>query len=109
MNICFLSGRFPFNTGSYFSIILDPSHHGLARPQVADGGDGLQICRVAANTVNNSRGKLTRGGHLAWGLGEGLTNHHKTNLLQNVTEGIGMHVAQDRDQLQALLSTIMKL
>jgi hypothetical protein len=25
-----------------------PCHHGMARPQVADGGDGLQIWRVAA-------------------------------------------------------------
>jgi hypothetical protein len=24
-----------------------PCHHGMARPQVADGGDGLQIWRVA--------------------------------------------------------------
>jgi hypothetical protein len=25
-----------------------PCHHGMERPQVADGGDGLQICSVAA-------------------------------------------------------------
>jgi hypothetical protein len=29
-----------------------PCHHGMARPQVADGGDGLQIRRVAANIFN---------------------------------------------------------
>jgi hypothetical protein len=29
-----------------------PCHHGTARPQVADGGDGLQIWRVAANILN---------------------------------------------------------
>jgi hypothetical protein len=29
-----------------------PCHHGMARPQVADGGDGLQIWRVAANILN---------------------------------------------------------
>jgi hypothetical protein len=29
-----------------------PFHHGMARPQVADAGDGLQIWRVAANIVN---------------------------------------------------------
>jgi hypothetical protein len=29
-----------------------PFHHGMARPQVADGGDGLQIRRVAANILN---------------------------------------------------------
>jgi predicted nuclease with TOPRIM domain len=27
-------------------------HHCMARPQVADGGDGLQIWRVAANVLN---------------------------------------------------------
>jgi hypothetical protein len=26
-------------------------HHGMARPRVADGGDGLQIWRVAANIL----------------------------------------------------------
>jgi hypothetical protein len=26
-----------------------PCHHGMARPQVADGADGLQIWRVATN------------------------------------------------------------
>jgi hypothetical protein len=29
-----------------------PFHKGTARPQVADGGDGLQIWRVAANILN---------------------------------------------------------
>jgi hypothetical protein len=29
-----------------------PCHHGMARPQVADGGEGLQIWRVAANILN---------------------------------------------------------
>jgi hypothetical protein len=27
-------------------------HHGMARPRVADRGDGLQIWRVAANILN---------------------------------------------------------
>jgi hypothetical protein len=29
-----------------------PCHHGMAGPQVADGGDGLQIWRVAAIILN---------------------------------------------------------
>jgi hypothetical protein len=29
-----------------------PCHHDMARPQVADGGDGLQEWRVAANVLN---------------------------------------------------------
>jgi hypothetical protein len=30
-----------------------PCHHGIARPQVADGGDALQVWMVAANILNN--------------------------------------------------------
>jgi hypothetical protein len=33
-----------------------PCHHGMPRPQVAGGGDGVQIWRVAAYTLN----KLSR-------------------------------------------------
>jgi hypothetical protein len=29
-----------------------PCHHGMARPQVGDGGDGLQILKVDANILN---------------------------------------------------------
>jgi len=29
-----------------------PYHHGMARSQVADGGEGVQIWRVTANTLN---------------------------------------------------------
>jgi hypothetical protein len=29
-----------------------PCHHGMARPQVAHGGDGLQMWRVAASILN---------------------------------------------------------
>jgi hypothetical protein len=32
-----------------------PCHHGMARPQVADGGDTLQVWRVAASISNTSR------------------------------------------------------
>jgi hypothetical protein len=31
---------------------MRPCHHGMARPRVADGGDGLQIWRLAANIMN---------------------------------------------------------
>jgi hypothetical protein len=40
---------------------MGPCHHGKASLQVADGGDDLQIYRVAANSLNN-RGQPTRGG-----------------------------------------------
>jgi hypothetical protein len=39
----------------------DPCHHGMARPQVADGGDGLQIWWVAANILNNQSREADKG------------------------------------------------
>jgi hypothetical protein len=55
-----------------------PGHHGMARSQVADGGDGLQIWRVAANILNMQSRTADKGGTSAWGLGVGLTTpHHK--------------------------------
>jgi hypothetical protein len=51
-----------------------PSHHGMLRPQVADGGDGLQIWRVTANILN----KQSRTSHKRWssslGVGRGANN-----------------------------------
>jgi len=49
----------------------------MARPQVVDGGDGLQILGVAANISDESRGQPKRGGPLAWGLDEVLTTPHR--------------------------------
>jgi hypothetical protein len=54
-----------------------PCHHGMAHPQVADGGDSLQFWKVAVNILNKSRGQPTRGGPPAWGLSVGLTNPHR--------------------------------
>jgi hypothetical protein len=31
-----------------------PCHHGMARPEVTDGGGDLQIWRVAVNILNNA-------------------------------------------------------
>jgi hypothetical protein len=40
-----------------------PCHHGMARPQVADGGDGLQIWRVLEEqTLNNAKSLINRAG-----------------------------------------------
>jgi hypothetical protein len=36
-------------------------HHGMARPQFADGGDSLQIWRVAANILNKQSRTADRG------------------------------------------------
>ncbi|KAJ4430951.1 hypothetical protein ANN_19544 [Periplaneta americana] len=53
----------------------------MARPQVADRGDGLQIWRVAANILNKQSWTADKGGPPAWGLGEGLTTHHRKKQL----------------------------
>jgi hypothetical protein len=53
-----------------------PCHHSLARPQVADGGDGLQIWRVAANILNKQSQAADKGWPSNLGLGVGLTTPH---------------------------------
>jgi hypothetical protein len=35
-----------------FHVNIGPCQHGMVHPQVADGGDGLQICSVAASMLN---------------------------------------------------------
>jgi hypothetical protein len=51
-----------------------PCHHGMARPQVADGGDTFQLWRAAANILN----KQSRTANKAWssslGVGRGANN-----------------------------------
>jgi hypothetical protein len=78
----------------------------MARPQVADGGEGLQIWRVAANILDKQSRTADKGGPPAWGLDGGLTTPHrkKRNTLRNVTEGLRIgriHRAQDRDRWRA--------
>jgi hypothetical protein len=38
-----------------------PCHHGMARPQVADGGDALQLWREAANILNKQSWTADKG------------------------------------------------
>jgi hypothetical protein len=61
------------------------THHGTASPQVSDGGDGLQIWRVARINWRSSGGQPTRGGHTAWGLGREVTTPTvRKYLLRNI-------------------------
>jgi hypothetical protein len=59
----------------------------MVHPQAADGGDGLQIWRVAASILNK---QSWTAGKKWWGLGMGLTTPHCKiiSLLQNVTKGL---------------------
>jgi hypothetical protein len=69
----------------------------MARPQVADRGDGLQIWRVAANILNKQSRTADREWPSSLGVGRGLkTPHRKTLCLfakyvqgpRNKTEGV---------------------
>jgi hypothetical protein len=44
-------------------------HHGMARPRVADRGDGLQIWRVSANMLNKQSRTAESGWSSSLGVG----------------------------------------
>jgi hypothetical protein len=52
MNIFMAGRKFLASVVLEFHFRWVPCHHGMARPQVANGGDSLQIWRVAANIFN---------------------------------------------------------
>jgi hypothetical protein len=55
-------------------------HHGMVCPQAADGGDGLQIWRVAANILNKQSRTADMGWSSSLQVGQGANNpHHKTS------------------------------
>jgi hypothetical protein len=59
-----------------------PCHNGVARPQVADGGDALQLWREAANILNKQSRTADKGWSSGLGeLGVGLTTPHRKNKL----------------------------
>jgi exonuclease III len=49
-------------------------HHGMARPRVADRGDGLQIWRVDANILNKQTRTADCGWYSSLGVGRGANN-----------------------------------
>jgi hypothetical protein len=51
-----------------------PCHHGMARPQVVGGGDGLQIWRVAANILNKQSQTANKWWSSSLGVGHGANN-----------------------------------
>jgi hypothetical protein len=46
-----------------------PCHHGMARPQVVDEGDGLQIWSIAANILNKQSRTADKGWYSSLGVG----------------------------------------
>jgi hypothetical protein len=51
-----------------------PCQHGMARPQAADGADGLQIWRVASNILNKQSRTADKGWASSLGVGRGANN-----------------------------------
>jgi hypothetical protein len=49
-------------------------HHGMVRPQVADGGDALQFRRVVANILNKQSRTADKGWSSSFGVGRGDIN-----------------------------------
>jgi hypothetical protein len=51
-----------------------PCHHSMARPQVADGGNTLQVWRVAANILNKQSRTADKRWSSSLGVGRGANN-----------------------------------
>jgi hypothetical protein len=51
-----------------------PFRYGMARPQVADGEDGLQICRLTANILNKQSRTADKGWPSSLGVERGTNN-----------------------------------
>jgi hypothetical protein len=65
-----------------------PCHHCMARPQVVDGGDGLQIWMVAANILHKQSRIADREWFFSLGVGRGLTTPpHKKSACYEILHG----------------------
>ncbi|KAJ4443458.1 hypothetical protein ANN_05127 [Periplaneta americana] len=60
--------------GLMFGARVGPYHHGMARPQVADRGDSLQIWRVAVNILNKQSRTADEGWSSSLGVGRRANN-----------------------------------
>ncbi|KAJ4439970.1 hypothetical protein ANN_08101 [Periplaneta americana] len=56
------------------SLKASPYHHGMARPQVADRGDGIQIWRAAVNILNKQSRTADEGWSSSLGVGRRANN-----------------------------------
>jgi hypothetical protein len=65
--------------------------HGMVRPRVADGGDGLQIWRVAANVLNKQSRTAEKGWFYRLGVGRWAGNSlpKKISLLRKRSQSLG--------------------
>jgi hypothetical protein len=63
----------------------------MARPQVADGGDALQVWRVAANILNKQSQTVDKGWSSSLGVGReaNYSSPLKISLLRKTTRSLG--------------------
>jgi hypothetical protein len=66
--------QFQFGLWFYGHVKWVPCHHGRARSQVVEGGDGLQIWRVAANILNKQYRTADKGRFSSLGAWRGVDN-----------------------------------
>jgi hypothetical protein len=66
--------KFLIYIGHPFHVTWVPHHHGMVLLQVADGGDSLQIWRVAANIFNKQSLTADREWFSSLGVGRGANN-----------------------------------
>jgi hypothetical protein len=53
------------------------SHHGTARPHIADGGDGIEIRRVAASILNKQSRAADKGWSYSFEVGRAPKTPHR--------------------------------
>jgi hypothetical protein len=84
------------------SYSLSPCHHAIARPRLADGGDGFQIYRVYGDVLNKQSRTAEEGWFfsLFFGWEDNNASPYKNTSLRNVTQGLG---------LAGLASTVVRL
>jgi hypothetical protein len=74
MHKCLVINIWEISEGKPVTAMLGGSPVTMACPQVADGGDGLQILRVAANILNKQSGTADKGWFSSLGVGCGVNN-----------------------------------
>jgi hypothetical protein len=70
-------------------IVTDYFHHDMARPKIPDGGDGLQMGRLAENILNKqsrTANKGRGGDPPAWGLGVDLITWCKKSVCYEMSQ-----------------------
>jgi len=78
--------------GIYFPCHVGPCHNDMARPRIADGGDGFQIWKVAAKILNKQSRTTENGWSSSFGILRESNNSlpYKENLLRNFLHGLGL-------------------